>query len=451
MLHPSFHIDRILLVVLLLGNAVAFAGVDPPTRALTAILVVVLALQLRPLPKLRSSQRIALSILAGLAFIQLLPLPQLLRGPLQPGLAGVTRPGWFSLSVAPWATLEASAIIAVAVVLGLTAARMTATRSGTPFLLTTLAAVGGTLALLGLGTEHGLPDHVLLFRPNTGGGGPYGPFVNRNHFALAVELTIPAAVALLAAAARHLKVPGEGRRRAAVALLGAGVIVSIELAALLRSGSRGGILFLLSAFLLTLPLWKRRRRALRWPWMALASILVVASVALAFNRTQMLHDRFNELFAIRGMQGNTRLDLWAGTLKLWERSPVVGCGLGAYAAAIGLDKPPTGALHLDQAHNDWLELLADGGLIGAAALVFGLAGLFLSLRPGRVRPLRFEYRYPAAAAALVLVACALHELVGFGLQTPLNAYLLATWVGWVWGFERKTSRGREGEVERAEG
>jgi hypothetical protein len=46
---------------------------------------------------------------------------------------------------------------------------------------------------------------------------------------------------------------------------------------------------------------------------------------------------------------------------------------------------------------------------------------------------RLEFRYPLAGAGLALAAVALHEGVGFGLQSPLNRYLLAVWVGLVWG------------------
>jgi hypothetical protein len=38
-----------------------------------------------------------------------------------------------------------------------------------------------------------------------------------------------------------------------------------------------------------------------------------------------------------------------------------------------------------------------------------------------------------AGIALALVATGIHEVIGFGLQTPLNRYLLATWIGMMWG------------------
>jgi hypothetical protein len=47
-----------------------------------------------------------------------------------------------------------------------------------------------------------------------------------------------------------------------------------------------------------------------------------------------------------------------------------------------------------------------------------------------------------AGAAAALAATALHEIVGFGLQTPVNRYLLAAWVGLVWGVWARVEEGK---------
>ena len=181
----------------------------------------------------------------------------------------------------------------------------------------------------------------------------------------------------------------------------------------------------------------------------MAAILVIGAgtAVLAWNRLPELQDRFKRLVALQGAGGNTRLDLWAGTVKLWRRSPVVGCGAGAYRYAIDLNKPPTGSLEVRHAHNDWLEWTADTGVAGAAILLGTVGGLLWLLAPARVRRMRFEHRYAMAAAALALTATALHELIGFGLQTPLNGYLAAVWAGLIWGVtgrKLRTGRGAPG-------
>jgi O-antigen ligase len=330
------------------------------------------------------------------------------------------------------------------------AARMATTRSGLPTLLGILLVTCGVLAVLGLAGESGAPEKVLLVRANTGGGGAYGPFVNSNHFAAAIELTLPAALVLLAAAVRNLPRAGAARQRAAVVALASAVVAVVAVAAVLRSSSRGGVLFLIAALVLTLPLWLRPIRTRRWTWAAGIAALCAGSILLAWTRMRELTDGFAALLVVEGVEGNTRWDLWAGTLRSFARSPLFGSGLGSYRHVIGLDKPATGAAVLEQAHNDWLELASTSGLIGVVVLILALVAVAVSLRPSRVRWLRFELRYPLAGAAVALVATALHETVGFGLQTPLNRYLLAAWVGLVWGVWSRVEEGKR-QTKAADG
>lgn len=439
----NWSIHRVLLAVLLLANTVLFAGVDPLTKALTAAIVVVLIIDLRRLPPLPRAVRFAAWGFLALAVIQLMPLPELLRRVIQPGFSEVMAPGWYSLSLAPWSTLRvvASAVIVAGIVL--TAARMASTRSGLPALLAMMAATCGLLAVLGLAGESGAPAKVLLFRANTGGGGVYGPFVNPNHFAAAIELSLPAALVLLAAALRNLPRPGASRQRAAVAAIASAVISTVAVGAVLRSSSRGGVLFLAAALVLTAGLWMRPRRSRRWPWVAGVISLLVVAVIFASTRLPELRDDFSQLLVVEGVEGNDRWDLWKGTAASFARSPLVGSGLGSYRHVIALDKPATGTAVLEQAHNDWLEWASTTGVVGVVLLILLVAALVAPLLPGRVRRLRFELRYPLAGAAVALVATALHETVGFGLQSPLNRYLAAVWVGLVWGIVTRVNEGRK--------
>ncbi len=437
---PTLH--RALLAVLLVGNTFLFAGVDPLTRLATAVIVVVLMVDLRNLPAVPAPARWAAAGCAALAVFQLVPLPAFVRRLVQPGFAEVFSHGWAPLSLAPWATVQTAASIVVASGVALVAVRMAGTRSGLPALLGLLAVVCGLLGVLGLGGESGAPQNVLLVRPNTGGGDVYGPFINSNHYATAIELTVPAALVLFAAAVRNLVRAGAARQRAAVVTLAAGVAAVVAIGAMMRCGSRGGVLFLAAGVVLTLPLWMRPRRARRWPWIAVMVGLLAVATALAWTRIPELRDGFSQLFVVEGVEGNSRWDLWAGTVRSFARSPVVGSGLGTYRFVIGLDKPATGIAVLEQAHNDWLEWLSTTGLVGAVILILVLWSLVTRLLPRRVRRLRFELRYPLAGAAAALVATGLHEIVGFGVQTPLNRYLVAVWVGLIWGVWNRVEEGQ---------
>jgi O-antigen ligase len=174
-----------------------------------------------------------------------------------------------------------------------------------------------------------------------------------------------------------------------------------------------------------------------------AIALLVVAMTFASTRLPELRDSFSQLLVVEGVEGNDRWDLWSGTAASFARSPLVGSGLGTYRHVIALDKPATGTAVLEQAHNDWLEWASTTGVAGVVLLILFVAALVAPLLPGRVRRLRFELRYPLAGAAVALLATALHETVGFGLQSPLNRYLAAVWVGLVWGIVIRVNDGRK--------
>ncbi len=433
-------LHRILLAAILTLNVIAFAGVDPITRAVTAILVIALAYDLRKTPQIPRLHRWAFFFFFVLATLQLLPMPFSVRQFLMPGCSEFMSPGWAPLTLAPWATVQVITSSVIVLGIALTSARMASTRSGLPVLLGIIAAIGGLIAILGLASEGGGGDTVLLMRENTGGGGPYGPFVNRNHFAQAIELTMPALFVLLAASARHLSRNRQSKERPIVFGLAGAIGIAVCIAAVLRSASRGGALFLAVAAIVSIPWWLRYKGGRHWPWLLIFLIIFAAAGTFAWTNLPVLHERMLELVAIEGADGNTRLDLWRGTIDLSKRAPIFGIGLGAYRHAICLDKPATGVSILDHSHNDWLEFSASGGLIGVIIVLLMLIGLAGPLNLRAVRRLRFEYRYPLAGLVIVLIATALHEAIGFGLQIPLNRYLLAVWIGMFWGIMSKQKR-----------
>jgi hypothetical protein len=129
-------LHRSLLAVILVGNAVIFAGVDAPTKLVTAVLVLVLMIDPRRVPSIPLAAQLAALGFVALVIIQLVPLPEEIRRLFQPGFAEVMADGWAPLSLAPWSTIQVAASMAVVTGIALTAARMAATRSGLPVLLT---------------------------------------------------------------------------------------------------------------------------------------------------------------------------------------------------------------------------------------------------------------------------------------------------------------------------
>jgi O-antigen ligase len=122
-----------------------------------------------------------------------------------------------------------------------------------------------------------------------------------------------------------------------------------------------------------------------------------------------------------------RAGIWADTWRLAAEHPLAGVGLGGYWIAIRTTHGGSGLMVPRQAHNDYLELFASAGVIGALLLA---AFLFLFVRLARVR-LRAGTTFTRAAclgALAGLFGVAVHSLVDFGLHVTANAFVCAALV-----------------------
>jgi O-antigen ligase len=117
------------------------------------------------------------------------------------------------------------------------------------------------------------------------------------------------------------------------------------------------------------------------------------------------------------------------------RFPVLGSGLGTFEHVFPAYQPADLGGTWDRAHNDYLQLFCDGGLIGAA-LAAGFAACWLRpvLRAATAGP--GPRRGAAAGVLAAAVALAAHSTGDFCLQIPGNGFLLAALLGL--GFDAAT-------------
>ena len=157
------------------------------------------------------------------------------------------------------------------------------------------------------------------------------------------------------------------------------------------------------------------------------SIAVLVVLSFVFLPPDRLIMRFAQLSSAEEITAEGRLLLWGETLDLIAAYPLFGCGLGAYESAFLKYKVSHPLVTADYAHNDYLQLLAELGIIGfliGAALV--LAVLAKAVRAA-LRHADPNSRFLALACAGAMVAILIHSLVDFNLYIPANAVLLA-WI-----------------------
>jgi O-antigen ligase len=114
--------------------------------------------------------------------------------------------------------------------------------------------------------------------------------------------------------------------------------------------------------------------------------------------------------------------VWKDTFTMIRANPIVGVGLGAYETAFSRYTKSDGSLRVPQAHNDYLQIVADAGIVGGLIAIWFLALLSRAvLRGARSRdPL---YAALALGSGAGVFAMLVHSLFDFNLQVPSNALL----------------------------
>jgi O-antigen ligase len=139
-------------------------------------------------------------------------------------------------------------------------------------------------------------------------------------------------------------------------------------------------------------------------------------------------------------QGVSRNEIWKASWELFKAHPVLGVGMGAYWAAIPAVHNASGTMTPQEAHNDYLELLASGGLVGLALGVWFAIVVFKRMRENLGSPNRFR-RAACFGSAIGITGVAVHSLVDFGLHMIVNALVFTTLIVIAtskppWGSER---------------
>lgn len=241
-------------------------------------------------------------------------------------------------------------------------------------------------------------------------GSPFGPYVNRDDFAGFVELIAPLGMALLLFRA--------WRREHFTLLL---LFTVIPLGAAILSASRGGI-FGLAFELVLLVFLSRARQIGKRQLLGVAALALAAGTFLVWLGASHAVHRFEQLTPGE-ISRNPRVSMYEDTWHIFVHHPWTGTGLGTLIAVYPRYASFDDRLVVDHAHNDYLELLADTGVVGGLC---GLAFILLLFWQGLTNLRSANDRSCRAIYAGALAACAgllLHSLVDFNLHIPANALI----------------------------
>jgi O-antigen ligase len=240
----------------------------------------------------------------------------------------------------------------------------------------------------------------------------FGSFVNKHNFAAYIELCAALPLGLLFSGAVT-----KDKRLLFVTAIG---LMGV---ALVMSGSRGGLVALVAEIIFLVVVATKTETARQ---MIVKIVLAVALVAAIVGGTILVGGdssltRIAETAASKDPT-SSRLQIWDTTFQVIKQNPVFGAGFGAFGVAYTQFDPLNGRERVEQAHNDYLQIIADAGIVG---LLLGAFFVFALFKDGRRRlQSKDVFRRGVAAGALAgCFAILVHSLFDFVLHTTAISLL----------------------------
>ncbi|MCU1270549.1 MAG: O-antigen polymerase [Acidobacteriaceae bacterium] len=275
-----------------------------------------------------------------------------------------------------------------------------------------LTAYGAAIALFAVLQNLSSPNKLYWLR-TPHGGWIYGPYVNHNHYAGLMEMLIP--VPLVFAFSRF----GSRRERWIAASIAAFMGATIFL-----SGSRGGMI----AFAVEIAIFVAfivREQQKQNVAILLSAFLLISLGVIAWTGGSEVKARIATLGGDKhsDLSANMREQIDRDILRMSRQRPLLGWGQGTFADVYPRFRSFYTDSLVNAAHNDFLQVLAETGILGFGILIWFLVRV---LRPA----LRKSHKWPSNLNGAVSVAAILgisgilvHSLVDFNMQVPANAAL----------------------------
>lgn len=385
---------------------------------------------------------VILAAVGLLVALQLVPLPPLIWLELsnraifaEAVVLMETDQPWRPLSISPSGTTNALASLIVPAAVLLLAANLT--REQHWRIAVFILVMVGAGAVLGVLQFSGANfDNPLI---NTVSNAVAGNFSNRNHFAL--FLAIGCVLALIWAF-RDDTPPWK-----AAAAFG---LIAIFTLTILATGSRSGVIVGAAAIILTFLAFRRRAvkqfkampRKIAIPVLIASFAGVIGAIwlsvgldrAVSVNRATMLED-----------EADLRAQIWPIVLDMIQRYFPAGTGFGTFDPLFRVGEPDNllNPQYINLAHNDWLQIVMEGGVIGlallAAALVWSAVRSFQAWTSSR-RPAGSELLEKAGSILVILVLAA--SVSDYPARTPLVMALLSLAAVWLVRGKAKSDSGR---------
>jgi O-antigen ligase len=284
-----------------------------------------------------------------------------------------------------------------------------------------LIAAGAAEAALGL-------IQVSIAWPN---GEATGTYTNRDHFSGMLEMILPLAVMYGWTILQRSRQNFERSVGAAVQIcLVWGSAVFILLAIIYSSSRMGFFVAMCSLFVIAALSFGPHLPSQNVRMVSLTLVAVGSLALFIFLPPDQLLARFAEMSASGKISTDTRLSLWKESLSLIAEFRWFGCGLGGFESTFLKYQGTVNEYRVEMANNDYLQYLAELGVIGFSIMLAAIIGVGIPIGKGMMEITDEPRRLLLVACAGSFVAIALHSIVDFNLYIPANAMVLA-WIAGV--------------------
>lgn len=359
--------------------------------------------------------------LIGIGLVQLLPLRSDVAGDL------LAAPPVASLSLNPYATRLFIVQLVVYFVFFAAALTFVNNRKRLKNIVLLTIIFGAAMAFFGILQRLASPEAIIYGVRPTPHAIPFASFVNQHHFAAFMNMTLGLTLGILFGKA--------AKKDKNLLLVIAAFLMGI---ALILTGSRGALISFVGVLgFLVAPRFLNGNNSAEISESggnqnrffiligALALIIGLFGAVFLLGEDQSLM-RGVGLQSGQGDLTNGRIHFWTIALKIFFDHPILGAGLNAFGVAFTGYDTWNGVYRVEQAHNDYLQTLADAGIVGfvcVAAFVYLLFKHALTTMKSSPSVFRRSVAHGALAGCFGIL---IHSLFDFPLRTPSNAFFFLT-------------------------
>jgi O-antigen ligase len=276
-----------------------------------------------------------------------------------------------------------------------------------------LAVFGFAVAVLAL--VQGIAPNGKLYwlRQPRLGGWIYGPYVNHNHYAGLMELLVPIPLVISLSNLTHEK-----------ERIAAGVAAATMAGTVFLSGSRGGMLAVLTEFVVLAVVVVHQKKSARLA-VAAATFAVVLLSLLTWLGGKELTARVTSISSETRSEisGGMRANIDRDSLSMFRARPIFGWGLGTFPVVYPQFRTFYTNFYVNEAHNDYLQLLTETGVAGFGVMIWFLIAAYRSAFK-KIKNWTTEVSGAAGVACMLgFTGILVHSVSDFNLQIPANAAL----------------------------